>query len=76
MRKKAFCAFNDNDQVTQISQNNYGSGLDKKVDRIMEFVLETGNFGHNRERTHGKIQSAWSKTKDFVRHARIFLWIV
>lgn len=58
---------------------DYGEGLmvhdsryDKKADRIMEFVLETGNFGHNREKTHGKIQSAWSKTKDFVRHARIF----
>ena len=58
---------------------DYGSGLmvhdsryDKKADRVMEFVLESGNFGHNREKTHGKIQSAWSKTKDFARHSRVF----
>jgi hypothetical protein len=50
----------------------HDSRYDKKADRIMEFVLEAGNFGHNREKKHGKIQSAWSKTKDFVRHARIF----
>lgn len=58
---------------------DYGAGLmvhdsryDMKADRIMEFILESGNFGHNREKTHGKIQSAWSKMKDFARHARIF----
>lgn len=58
---------------------DYGSGLmvhdsryDKKADRIMEFVFETGNFGHNREKTHGKIQSAWNKAKDFGRHTKIF----
>ena len=27
MKKKAFSAFNDNDQVTQISQNTYVSGF-------------------------------------------------
>lgn len=58
---------------------DYGAGLmvhdsryDMKADRIMEFILESGNFGHNRGKTHGKIQSAWSKMKDFARHARIF----
>ena len=44
----------------------------KKAEKIIEFVLESGNFGHNREKTHGKIQSAWSKAKDFARHARVF----
>ena len=44
----------------------------KKAEHILRFVLESGNFGHNREKTHGKILSAWSKTKDFVRHAKVF----
>ena len=50
----------------------------KKAERIIEFMLETGNFGHNRQLTHaksrvgGKILSAWHKMKDFVRHARLF----
>ena len=56
--------FNENDNKNQ--------NLHKKAERIMEFVLESGNFGHNREKTHGKIQSAWSKAKDFARHARVF----
>lgn len=50
----------------------------KKADRIMEFILETGNFGHNRklERSKnffvGKTQAAWFKMGDFARHARLF----
>jgi len=64
---------------------DYGSGLmvhdsryDKKADRIMEFVLETGNFGHNRERSAsksymgGKLASTFRKLKDFGHHMRIF----
>ena len=64
---------------------DYGSGLmvhdsryDKKADRIMEFVLETGNFGQNRELKRsrhfflGKTQAAWFKMGDFARHARLF----
>lgn len=50
----------------------------RKADRIMEFVLECGNFGHNRPRKRlrgflaGKITAAWRKAKDFGRHARVF----
>ena len=64
---------------------DYGEGLmvhdsryDKKADRIMEFVLETGNFGHNREKTAsssymgGKLASTFRKLKDFGHHMRIF----
>lgn len=64
---------------------DYGEGLmvhdsryDKKADRIIEFVLETGNFGHNRELKRsenflvGKIQAACFKLGDFARHARVF----
>ena len=46
--------------------------FDKKADRIMEFVMETGNFGHNRHNADGKLVSLWHKTKDFARHAQVF----
>lgn len=50
----------------------------KKAEKIMEFILETGNFGHKRERMisksylGGKINSVRRKFKDFSRHACIF----
>lgn len=50
----------------------------RKAKRIIVFVLETGNFGHNRHYNRsnnyliGKIQSVWLKMKDFSRHALIF----
>ena len=44
----------------------------KKAEKIVAFVLETGNFGHNRKAASGKIGSAWNKAKDFARHTRIF----
>lgn len=48
------------------------SRFDKKADRIMEFVMETGNFGHNRHIADGKFVSLWQKTKDFARHTPVF----
>lgn len=44
----------------------------KKADIIMVFVLESGNFGHNREKAKSKVGSAWKKAKDFARHMRVF----
>jgi len=44
----------------------------RKGERILEFVLKVGNFGHNRQAASGKISSAWHKTKDFIRHAKLF----
>ena len=44
----------------------------RKAKHIMTFVLESGNFGHNRQVARGKISSAWHKFKDFARHARVF----
>lgn len=50
----------------------------RKGDQIVSFVLESGNFGHNREMKRSgiwiiaKIQAAWFKMMDFGRHARIF----
>ena len=46
--------------------------LKRKAERIMEFVLESGNFGHNRETPRGKLGPVWQKTKDFARHTRLF----
>ena len=44
----------------------------KKGNRIMGFVIESGNFGHNREVTKGKMHSAWRKMNDFGRRAKLF----
>lgn len=44
----------------------------KKAEKIIGFVLETGNFGHNRRVANGKVGSAWNKMKDFARHTRVF----
>lgn len=44
----------------------------RKVERIVAFILESGNFGHNRKVASGKLSSAWNKMKDFARHSRIF----
>ena len=50
----------------------------KKAEKIIEFVLETGNFGHNREREvsssymGGKLASTFRKLKDFSHHMRVF----
>lgn len=44
----------------------------------MEFVLKTGNFGHNRERKTyssyfgGKLASTFRKLKNFGHHMRLF----
>jgi hypothetical protein len=56
----------------------YDSRYKAKAERILEFVLETGNFGHNRERETpnsyigGKLASTFRKLKDFGHHMRIF----
>lgn len=56
----------------------YDSRYKVKGERILMFVLEVGNFGHNREikRSNiwivGKCQAAWFKLGDFARHARLF----
>lgn len=52
----------------------------RKGDRILEFVLECGNFGHNRQRIlpksflGGKLSSVLRKMKDFGNHAKVFPW--
>ena len=66
---------------------DFGSGLmvhdpryDKKADKICKFILEVGNFGHNRDNSYfqkysyfvQKSISAWRRVKDLCRHARLF----
>lgn len=52
----------------------------KKAEYVVSFVLECGNFGHNREKVvansywGGKLNSSLRKIRDFGRHARIFPW--
>lgn len=64
-----------------------GSGLmvhdpqfDKRADRIMEFVIKSGNMGHNRDMSHyykypyllRKCASMGRRIGDLINHARIF----
>lgn len=52
----------------------------RKAKKIMEFVMEVGNFGRNRDMSYydkqsyivRKCISAWRRVKDLCRHARIF----
>ena len=52
----------------------------RKAEMIMDFVLEVGNFGHNRDNSYfqkhsyfvQKCISAWRRVKDLCRHAKIF----
>ncbi len=52
----------------------------RKASRILSFVLETGNFGHNRDKSYHekcpvvvyKAISFWNNTRDSLRHLFIF----
>ena len=52
----------------------------KKADRIMEFILKSGNMGHNRDMSHfskypyliRKFVSMGRRIGDLINHARIF----
>lgn len=58
----------------------HDSRFDKKADKIGEFILEVGNFGHNRDNSYFQKHSyivqnsisAWRRVKDLCRHATIF----
>jgi len=58
----------------------HDSRFDKKADRIMEFILKSGNMGHNRDMSHfskypyliRKCVSMGRRIGDLVNHARIF----
>lgn len=52
----------------------------RKADKICSFIMEVGNFGHNRDRSYfnkypyavRKARSMGRRCNDLVRHARIF----
>lgn len=56
------------------------SRFDKRADRIMSFVLKSGNFGHNRDVSYRSKKSAaavnaitlWRRICDFARFTRVF----
>lgn len=56
------------------------SRFNKKTDRIMELVLECGNFGHNKDLSYRsrysgltyKIVAAWRRLKDFASLVPVF----
>ena len=56
------------------------SWFDKKADRIMGYVLESGNFGHNRDVSYRAKNSAavvntitlWRRICDFAKFTRVF----
>jgi len=58
----------------------HDSRYDKKADRIMEFILKSGNMGHNRDMSHfskypyliRKCVSMGRRIGDLINHARIF----
>jgi hypothetical protein len=82
--KEAMPFLYDKGTVTQMSQNTQKAVVDaklkKKADRIMEFVLKSGNMGHNRDMSHfskypyliRKCVSMGRRIGDLIDHARIF----
>ena len=75
------------DSQTRMSDQRSSAGLtvhdsrfDKKADRIMEFILKSGNMGHNRDMSHfskypyliRKCVSMGRRIGDLINHARIF----
>lgn len=58
----------------------YDSRFDKKSDRIMDFILKSGNMGHNRDMSHfnkypyliRKCVSMSRRVGDLINHARLF----
>jgi len=67
-------------ETMPLLDDDHYANLEKKADKICEFILEVGNFGHNRDTSYyGKypffirkaISASW-RFKDWLRHARIF----
>lgn len=65
------------------NNDNHNVNLEKKTDKICKFVLEVGNFGHNKlvqgsngSRVQGyfwrKFKSFWGRLGDMLRHFQLF----
>lgn len=72
MPLEAMPLYNEND--------NQNENLKRKAERIMEFIMMSGNFGHNRDMSYydkypylvRKVISLGRRCGDLLRHARIF----
>ena len=71
MPVEAMPLFNEND--------SHNDNLKKKAERICQFVMEVGNFGHKQRRDFTgmsylkrKLVSPWGRLSDMLRHFRIF----
>lgn len=71
MPVEAMPLFDDND--------SHNVNLDKKADKICEFVLEVGNFGHKQRRDYSgmsylrrKFVSVCGRLSDMLRHFQLF----
>lgn len=82
-----FPDFGSQDSQARISQQRSNTGLmvydsrfDKKADRIIEFIIKTGNMGNNRDMSHfskypyliRKCISMGRRIRDIINHTRIF----
>ena len=67
-------------EAMPLLNDNLNANLNRKADKICEFILEVGNFGHNRDTSYygkypffiRKAISAWRRVKDLCRHTMIF----
>ena len=67
-------------EAMPLLDDDLNDNLKKKADRICAFILEVGNFGHNRDTSYygkhpfliRKAISASCRFKDWLRHARVF----
>lgn len=70
-------------EAMPLFDDNHNINLDKKADKICEFVLEVGSFGHNKlvqgsngSRVQGyywrKFKSFWGRLSDMLRHFQLF----
>ena len=70
-------------EAMPLFEDNHNVNLDKKADKICKFVLEVGNFGHNKlvhgsnsTRVQGyfwrKFKSFWVRLRDMFRHFQLF----
>lgn len=83
---KAFAAFAENRlgmpvEAMPLFEDNdiHNDNLKKKAERICQFLMEVGNFGHNQRRDFSgmsymkrKFVSFWGRLSDMLRHFRIF----
>lgn len=67
-------------EMMPLLDDDFNANLNKKADRICDFIIEVGNFGHNRDTSYygnypffiRKAISFGRRLNDLIRHARVF----